>query len=159
LKFVNVDWRKGTPKKTSPADRGRDIVAQQLIEDVDGSKHLETWQRRAALEDLHVLCKIITHADQPFVTSVTINNNGQNPVEPWNLHANDLIQLEIQDRLRDELGIYYERQENAFENLTDEEMEEERITEEGKAIKLVKLAQTFLVSDGNVAAISNMRRV
>jgi hypothetical protein len=38
LKFVNVDWRKGTPKKSSPSDSGRDIVAQQLREDVDGSK-------------------------------------------------------------------------------------------------------------------------
>ena len=43
LKFVNIDWRKGTPMKSSPADRGRDIVAQQLREEVDGSKHLETW--------------------------------------------------------------------------------------------------------------------
>lgn len=43
LGFVNVDWRKGTPKKSSPADRGRDIVAQQLKEDIDGSKTLETW--------------------------------------------------------------------------------------------------------------------
>jgi hypothetical protein len=43
LNFVNVDWRKGTPKASSPADRGRDIVAQQIIEDVDGSKHFETW--------------------------------------------------------------------------------------------------------------------
>ena len=51
------------------------------------------------------------------------------------------------------------RQENAFENLSDEELEEERITEEGKAIELVKLAQTFPVSDGNIAAVSNMRRV
>lgn len=43
LKFVNVDWRKGTPKPSSPSDRGRDIVAQQIREDVDGSKHFETW--------------------------------------------------------------------------------------------------------------------
>jgi hypothetical protein len=43
LKFVNVDWRKGTPKASSPADRGRDIVAQQIKEDVDRSKHFETW--------------------------------------------------------------------------------------------------------------------
>jgi hypothetical protein len=33
LGFVNVDWRKGTPKKASPSDRGRDIVAQ--LEHVD----------------------------------------------------------------------------------------------------------------------------
>jgi hypothetical protein len=43
LNFANIDWRKGTPLKSSPADKGRDIVAQQLREDVDGSKQLETW--------------------------------------------------------------------------------------------------------------------
>jgi hypothetical protein len=43
LKFVNIDWRKGTPLKSSPADKGRDIVAQQLRQDVDETSHLETW--------------------------------------------------------------------------------------------------------------------
>ena len=43
LKFVNIDWRKGTGKKTSPADRGRDIVCQEVCTDVDGSVHLEDW--------------------------------------------------------------------------------------------------------------------
>jgi hypothetical protein len=41
--FVNVDWRKGTPKDASPADRGRDIVAQLPRVDVDGHQYLETW--------------------------------------------------------------------------------------------------------------------
>lgn len=41
--FVNVDWRKGTPKDSSPADRGRDIVAQLDRRDVDGHQYLETW--------------------------------------------------------------------------------------------------------------------
>jgi len=40
--FSNVDWRKGTPKQASPADRGRDIVAQVDRIDVDGSKHVES---------------------------------------------------------------------------------------------------------------------
>jgi len=43
LNFVNIDWRKGTGKKTSPADRGRDIVAQEQRRDIDGAVHLETW--------------------------------------------------------------------------------------------------------------------
>lgn len=43
LGFVNVDWRKGTGLQSSPADRGRDIVAQLERIDIDGSKHLETW--------------------------------------------------------------------------------------------------------------------
>jgi AIPR protein len=130
---------------------------QKFLDKNKENKRLE--ERREALEELYVLCKVITKADQEFVTSVTIDNNRQNPVEPWNLHANDLIQLELQDKFRADLGIYYARQENAFERLSYEEMEEERITEEGKAIELVRLAQTFLVSDGNIAALSNMRRV
>lgn len=41
--FVNVDWRKGTGLGSSPADAGRDIIAQWERKDVDGSKQLETW--------------------------------------------------------------------------------------------------------------------
>ena len=41
--FVNVDWRKGTTKQASPADRGRDLVAQLERKDVDGHVYLETW--------------------------------------------------------------------------------------------------------------------
>ena len=43
LGFVNVDWRKGTDKKGSPSDRGRDLVAQLERTDVDGHKFFETW--------------------------------------------------------------------------------------------------------------------
>jgi hypothetical protein len=41
--FHNVDWRKGTPKSSSPADRGRDIAAEEDHVDVDGARHVETW--------------------------------------------------------------------------------------------------------------------
>jgi Restriction endonuclease len=41
--FHNVDWRKGTPKSTSPADRGRDIAAEVDHVEVDGARHVETW--------------------------------------------------------------------------------------------------------------------
>jgi len=43
LRFINVNWRKGTAHDSSPADSGRDIVCQQIREDVDKSKHIETW--------------------------------------------------------------------------------------------------------------------
>lgn len=108
------------------------------------------------LEELSVLCKVIHRASPEFVTNVTINNNRQNPVEPWNLRANDMIQLELQDKFRYELGIYYERQENAFANLTEEDLGEQGISEY-KAIELLRLAQTFLVSDGEVDKLSRMR--
>lgn len=43
LDFSNLDWRKGTPRESSPADSGRDIVAHQQREDVDGSRFHDTW--------------------------------------------------------------------------------------------------------------------
>lgn len=35
--FHNVDWRKGTPNPSSPADRGRDIAAEVDHVEVDGA--------------------------------------------------------------------------------------------------------------------------
>jgi hypothetical protein len=114
---------------------------------------------RSALESMRVLCRIITEADQKFVTIVTVNNNRQNPVEPWNLRANDLIQLELQDKFRVDIGVYYERQENAFDQLSTEDLEEYGIQEESKAIQMLKLTQTFLLTDGLISRLSEMRRV
>jgi AIPR protein len=111
------------------------------------------------LDSIRVLCKIITSADQTFVTRVTINNNRQNPVEPWNLHANDIIQLELQDKFIADVGIYYERQENAFNQLTSEDLAEYGINEESKALQMLKLTQTFLLTDGSISRISEIRRV
>lgn len=122
----------------------------------DGNQKLA--ESKPILEDLWVMCKIITRAKPPFVVAVTINNNRQNPVMPWNLRANDMIQLELQDKFRDELGIYYERQEMMFAKLSDEDLEELEITHH-KAIELLRLAKTFLASDGLVDKMSNMTQV
>ena len=111
-----------------------------------------------AVSSIRLLCKVITRAKPEFVTRVTINNNRQNPVEPWNLHANDPVQLELQDKFRSDLGIYYERQANAFEGMSDEALQEAGITEY-KAIELLRLARTFLASDGEMDRLSHLRDV
>lgn len=41
--WKNVDWRKGTALLGSPADRGRDIVAQLSITEPGGNEYMETW--------------------------------------------------------------------------------------------------------------------
>lgn len=41
--LTNVDWRKGTPLASSPADQGRDIVAERVQSDVDGHTYNEVW--------------------------------------------------------------------------------------------------------------------
>jgi hypothetical protein len=113
-------------------------------------------QYEQSMKDIRVLCKFITSAAPVFVTTVTINNNRQNPVAPWDLHANDEIQLLLQDKFRNELGIYYERQKNAFTDIDPET--EEGITQK-KEIKLLKLAQTFLASEGELKLLGSVRDV
>jgi hypothetical protein len=111
-------------------------------------------QFQQAMEDIRVLCKFITTASPAFITAVTINNNRQNPVAPWDLHANDEIQLLLQDKFRTDLGIYYERQKNASDGI---DLETEDGITEKKEIKLLKLAQTFLASDGGIEKLNSLR--
>lgn len=117
-----------------------------------------TPKKNEALRELKVLCRVITQTAPEFVVTVTINNNRQNPVMPWDLHANDMVQLELQDKFREELGVYYQRQERAFDSLTAEERDELEITEQ-KAIEMLRLAQTYLASDGEIDKMSRMREV
>ncbi len=131
-------------------------LAEFLKKNNDNPKLKDGWE---TFQSICVQCKIITDADQQFVTRVTINNNRQNPVEPWNLHANDLIQLELQENFSSDLGIYYARQENAFDQLGPEDLEEYGITEDAKAIQMLKLTQTYLLTDGSISRLSEMRRV
>lgn len=125
-------------------------------------KHKDTPRLEQGMEAyrrIRLLCRIISRSESKFVTRVTINNNRQNPVEPWNLHANDLIQLELQDKFRNDLGLYYERQENAFDQLSPDQLEELMLSEDSKAIQLLKLTQTYLLTDGQVGRMSEMRKV
>jgi len=117
--------------------------------------HPKLAQNRARLEAIEVPCRILTQASEEFVISVTVNNNRQNPVKPWALRANDLIQLELADKFQNELKSYYERQQNAFHSLTDEELERMEI-EQQKAIELRRLAVTFLISDGEIDRASRL---
>jgi hypothetical protein len=122
------------------------------------ASHAALQQGARRLEAVKVLCKVVTKAQPDFVTTVTVNNNRQNPVEPWNLRANDRIQLELQDKFRDQLGIYYERQEHAFFGLSEDELGGLGI-KELKAIQLVPLAKTFLVADGDIDKLQRLRQV
>jgi hypothetical protein len=123
-----------------------------------GEEDRRLEEQRGALESIRVMCRIITEAQPDFVTGVTVNNNRQNPVDPWHLHANDMIQLELQDKFRGDLGIYYERQERAFANLSGEDLEEQGIREH-RAVELTRLARTFLASEGEIDKLARFREV
>lgn len=78
--FVNVDWRKGTGLSTSPADKGRDIVCDQLRVEPDGSQHFERWfvdckhfRRGVPAKELQNLLAW-AEAERPDVALFTISN-------------------------------------------------------------------------------------
>src|SRR5207244_4145368 len=62
-------------------------------------------------------------------------------------------------KFRTDLGVFYERQENEFDQLSTEDLEDYGITEESKAIQMLKLTQAFLLTDGLLSRMSEMRRV
>jgi len=107
---------------------------------------------------IKVLAKVVHSNDDDFIRNVTINNNRQNPVMPWNLRANDIIQLHFEDKFRNELKIYYERQENAFRNLTNLDLEEMGIVD-SKSIEIRKFAQTLLAMQGEIEKFSSIPEV
>ena len=87
--YVNVDWRKGTPKSSSPSDRGRDIVAQRELIDADGYRRFETWFVDAkhyskgvppeALQGLMTWAQ----AERPDVVLVAASGFLSNPAKDW----------------------------------------------------------------------------
>jgi hypothetical protein len=89
LGFVNVDWRKGTPKKSSPSDRGRDIVAEAERTDADSPKYLETWfvdakhyRRGVPPEALQGLLTW-AEAERPSTVLVVASGFLSNPAKDW----------------------------------------------------------------------------
>lgn len=128
-----------------------------FLEDNDGHPAVKA-DGGAVLEAIKVLAKVVI--DDPFsdfVTNVTVCNNRQNPVEPWNLRANDRIQCDLQDRFREELDppVFYSRQENAFQNLSGDEAEDYQDRE----IRIRPLAQTFLAVQGEITKMSKLPEV
>jgi hypothetical protein len=111
---------------------------------------------KSAFSRIKVLAKLVVgdpHSD--FITNVTICNNRQNPVDPWNLRANDKIQCDLHDKFKEEMGIFYSRQENAFLNYSDDELLEMGI-EDSRDIKIKPLAQTFCAIQGEIDRLTRL---
>ncbi len=115
-------------------------------------------EREKVLKDIWLLCRVITGSKEEFVVEVTINNNRQNPVKRWALRANDIIQLRLGEKLREELNVFYGRQEGAFENLTNDDLETMEI-EQGKPIDMRRLALALLASDGEIDKMNRLGEV
>ena len=69
----------------------------------DNNQNPKITENAERLKQIKVLCKVVSGAGDKFIIGVTINNNRQNPVEPWNLHANDMIRA-VQRSIHDAHG-------------------------------------------------------
>jgi hypothetical protein len=153
-----LEHENGTTKIVEPRVlNGAQTITMlsKFIEGIQDNPNYPDYE--ASLKKIEVIGKIITNCSPEFVTQVTISNNKQNPVESWNLRANDEIQLEFEDKFRKD-GIFYERQENSFANLRDSDLEELGI-EHHKELEIKKLAQTFLAIQGEIDKISDIGKV
>lgn len=127
----------------------------------DNEGHPALANGAPALESIRLLAKIVV--DDPssdFVTQVTICNNRQNPVESWNLRANDQIQCDLHDLFKEQVGVFYSRQENAFRNYSADELEEMGYDSTvQRDIRIRQLAQTLLAIQGEIARMSQLPEV
>jgi hypothetical protein len=106
------------------------------------------------LDKIKVVAKIIISGNESFVRNIAINNNRQNPIEPWHLRANDKRQLEFEERFA-KLGVYYERRENSFANEKQKDLITRGITQD-KPIKMKILGQTLLALQGKLGRMSTI---
>jgi hypothetical protein len=131
----------------------------KFLEDNEG--HPALANGAPALESILLLAKIVI--DDPssdFVTQVTICNNRQNPVAAWNLRANDEIQCDLHDLLKEQVGVFYSRLENAFRNYSTDELEEMGYDATvQRDMRIRQLAQTLLATQGEIARMSQLPEV
>jgi hypothetical protein len=125
----------------------------------DNQKNAIFKKQKERLARIQVITKIVSHAAEEFVTNVTICNNRQNPVEPWNLRASDKVQLALQDRFRTELSVFYERQEGAYAKLRDSELLDQGYIPGRKPVQIKHLAQTLLASQGEVGKMARLPEI
>ena len=80
-----------------------------------GSEATAASEKIERFKKIPVAAKIITRALNVQLREIANCNNRQNPIEPWQLFANDPIHCEIEDSLRD-IGVFYERQKGRFDS-------------------------------------------
>lgn len=87
--YVNVDWRKGTGKTGSPADQGRDIVADEQRASPDGRSWMDRWfvdckHYKSGVPPTELL-NLITwaQAERPAVVLFCVSNYLSNGAKTW----------------------------------------------------------------------------
>jgi hypothetical protein len=108
LGFINLDWRKGTGKKASPADSGRDIVGFLHRVDIDRTKHQERWfidckhhKQGVPAKELHNLLAW-ADAERPdvalFIVSNFLTNSAKDYIEAFKRNNRPRFKIKYWER-------------------------------------------------------------
>jgi hypothetical protein len=106
--FVNLDWRKGTGKKSSPSDSGRDIVAHLQRTDIDRSKRTERWfvdckhyEKGVPAKELHNLLAW-AQAERPevalFIVSNFLSNSAKDYLDAYQRNNRPPFSIKVWER-------------------------------------------------------------
>jgi len=109
----------------------------QIVNGCQTTVTLREAQERGALqEDVRVLVRIYSTADQALVEEITLTTNNQNRITDRDLKANDSVQRDIQRALKEQYGYFYERKNKEFRTL--------RGDDQRKVIPNDRAAQAYL---------------
>lgn len=109
----------------------------QIVNGCQTSVTLREARENGILQnDVRVLLRIYSTADQNLVEEITLTTNNQNRITDRDLKANDVVQRDIQRAMRDLYGYHYERKNKEFRAL--------RGDEQRKIIPNDRAAQAYL---------------
>ena len=86
-------------------------IADRYLKKLEKEKATEKIGR---FKQIPVLAKVVIAADNETIREIAICNNRQNPIESWQLFANDQTHMEIEEALLG-IGVFYERQKGRFD--------------------------------------------
>lgn len=102
---------------------------------------------KAAWDAIRVPLRVVQTTEEELVRKITVSNNRQTAIRPSAFRANDPVQLRLAEQLR-HMGIYYERQEDAFQNLRRSDprtLETDYANSFNAPLTMEELAQTIAV--------------
>lgn len=152
LKVENGETTLTEPRLVNGAQTVATLV-RFLRENYDNPDLTRNWMK---MRSIPVLAKIVTGGSEEFLTSITISTNRQNPVNPWNLRAHELLQLRWAEKFKSDVGAFYARQEGAMEG---EFLVQEGYTPGSRPIEVRRLARTLLATTGKINLIRQLPEV
>jgi hypothetical protein len=77
----------------------------------------EAWEKGDLREDVRVLLRVYATDNPGLADRITLTTNNQNRITDRDLRANDGVQVDIQTRMEDLYGYYYERKNKWYKGL------------------------------------------